>query len=158
MKSTTILSILVLALVSLSCSDDPQRPTFAFELNQLRAAPDTLAVDSLQMVLEADVWRDFLPGTSDISLQLRVKVVEAEAKEIPEEFTVAQAWVINGSSAWELESQHATRVFSNGLELFFAGGPHWGPDIAVDVVVSILDENGKLYLVQARDQWIFSTV
>jgi hypothetical protein len=33
-------------------------------------------------------------------------------------------------------------------------GPKWGPDIYVDVVVQIIDEEGNAYLLRASDQEI----
>jgi hypothetical protein len=88
-----------------------------------------------------------------------VIVHEVESQEVPEEIELAQTWVINGESAWELEARHAVNQHStNRFEKIFTGGPYWGPEIAVDVVVSIVGSVGSLNLLQARDQWIHSTL
>lgn len=86
-------------------------------------------------------------------LLVRIKVVAAKAKAIPQELVADTVWLIKGKDIWQSslkEVPSRTPIF----DAMVRGGPPWPTGIKVDVVVRLRDKDGKSYLLRAPDQLI----
>jgi hypothetical protein len=169
MHPARVIVVLVLVgglLGAVGCSDDPFTGTLrpvvpTVPLDQLAAAPDTLAVAGCDLTLETYLWRDFMPisppdGKPLIAL---IRVVEANQQEIPAGIDARYLWVVNGAQVWATTFSDEPRPETpkHVLERIARNGPKWGPKIEVDVIVGVTTASGDLYLLRAADQWIHRT-
>jgi hypothetical protein len=81
-----------------------------------------------------------------------------------------RAWVLFGEQIWEVpdfrfrgrrlsdnKEMWINCSVSSGCEITFSEGPKWGPGVFVDVVVRLIDKEGKHHLIQAQKQYINAT-
>ena len=68
-------------------------------------------------------------------------------------------WVLKGADTWSaLPREERSRTETSPLyELVARDGPKWGPGISVDVVIRLLDGNGRTYLLRVADRPIQGT-
>jgi len=150
------LGITTFLLVLAGCESSPT--AFEREVDRLLAAPDTLHLEGADLVLEADLWRDFL--TEDPPLTASIAVTDALSRSLPDSVAVTYLWLIRGYTTWEVPSELATRVVqsTDRLELLFIGGPHWIPGTLVHVVAEIADGIGGFHLVRISDREVRGTL
>ena len=156
---------LALALLSLQCNDCTCPPTSelpAPTLQELLAAPDTLRVDGLSIVLSTFLMRDFMPLCPPDGRPLTgsLQASELAGHPLPSGSSVLEAWVIYSGELWNAPSLgpttpgHPGEVRPDRLFTGFSDGPKWGPEVAVDVVVSLRIGSRRTFFLRAPNQWI----
>ena len=175
-----IIFSLLLALMSLSFlfKENPAQmsqgqETVTVSVKELRNAPTEIVLDGKSLSLSAYLWRDFSPGAWDYKgrpLKLGLKVATTDKKAFPGGVRVGRAWVLFGEQIWEASDLRSRpRGLSDNNEAWIncsvspeciiptRDGPQWGPGVSVDVVVQLIDKEGKRHLIQAQKQYINAT-
>ncbi len=107
----------------------------------------TLVVDGRQILVEPELWRDFFPGYAPpggTPLRLGVHLRAADSLSLPRGLTGSHAWVVYQSGVWETDLALDTTWKSTCEARYWAsGGPKWGPNVAVDVTVRVIQAAGE---------------
>ena len=137
----------------------------AVSIKELRNAPAEIVLDGKSLSLSAYLWRDFSPGPfGERPLMVAVKVATSDKQPFPSRVRIDRIWVLFGEQIWA--SDFRGRAQSPSLnkegwiycsdspvcEASARGGPTWSPGVLVDVVVRLIDKEGKHHLIQARKQ------
>ena len=136
-------------------------------VKELRNASTEIVLDGKSLSLSAFLWRDLSPGPVGYIRPLlgSLKVTTSDKKAFPSGVRMERAWILFGEQIWEVpdfrfrgrrlsdnkEMQIMCSV-STGCEISFAEGPQWSPGVFVDVVVRLIDKDGKHHLIQAKKQ------
>ncbi|MEJ2637745.1 MAG: hypothetical protein P8184_20980 [Calditrichia bacterium] len=126
-------------------------------LQKLFSAPDTVTVSGKKLVLEAYLWRDFMPVSppGGKPLQAAVYVKTADGDSLPSGLQIKKIWIVKGEEAWSAAPETAGNrkppAQSDRLESKVRGGPKWEPGSAVTVVVKFRDAAGGEYFLKAAD-------
>lgn|SRR5690554_633220 len=150
--------LIILALFS-SCSFAQENGPNDLPLNTLQAAPDTLRVGEVTLVLETEMWRDFMPiaPPDGHPLVAIFRIYSPETTALPEDLIVEAGWVIHEDDVWETHFADGVMESPPGQLVRIAhGGPKWGPGILVDAVVQVR-HNNQTSLLRASDQNIMRT-
>ena len=142
-------------------------------VKELGNAPTEIVLDGKSLSLSAYLWRDFSPsawGYNGSPLMLGLKVATTDKKAFPSGVRVGRAWVLFGEQIWEASDfRSRPRGLSDNKEGWIKcsvspecviptrDGPTWGPGVFVDVVVRLIDKEGKHHLIQAQKQYINAT-
>jgi hypothetical protein len=102
-----------------------------------------------------------------------LKVATSDKKSFPSGVRIDRAWVLFGEQMWEtsefreqsegpVNNKDSNEKWVNCpdspvCEAVARGGPKWGPDVFVDVVVQLTDREGRHHLLQARKQYVNRT-
>lgn len=117
-------------------------------------SPTTLNLDGALLNLEATVWRDFMPPTepngSPMISTLQLHLVSGT--DLLSQIHLVRQYIIYNNEVW------AADLFDVGVNGSYiqgtsSGGPKWGPDVTVDVVLEFTYNNHS-YKIQAPDQTI----
>jgi hypothetical protein len=162
-----ILSILVCiaTLESFAAFTGAETP---LPLEALRGAPESIHIDGVVMQLEAQAWRDFMPGSvSDADTQspesavpgkpmiAALRVIARNGLQIPRGIRVDVAWVIWGGRVWQSQPEEQPREpAAHEVAVTMRNGPKWPPRAVVDIVVRIVDVHGAAHLLASRNQTI----
>ena len=122
---------------------------------EARNAPDRVDVAGLSYTLQADLYRDLMPGPAPtprrgVGGTIFVRAdVESNA---PDGLHAERAWLVNGSEVWEtvpfaLQTLTVDRRFH--LSLGVRDGPTWDAGSNIDVVLEFSAE-GRTYFIQDR--------
>lgn len=148
LKYTTVFFIGIL----ISCSQ--------YSIDELLSAPEQIEIDSREYILETGLYRDFQPVCPADGRPLSgvIWVVAIDSLSFPSSLDADHVWIINNNDVWDTDL--VDRVIPYEYEYKMqkrtkGDGPKWGPDIYVDVVVQIIDEEDNAYLLRASDQEIF---
>ena len=158
---------LVLALLLSGCEEDCSNtnwPLTATSVDSLLAAPQSIVVGGRTYVLEADLWRDFMPSFSaDESscsgrpLAVIVEAVTTDPSGVSPSLEMDWVWVIRDEEARETELGPAPEGGPDRLTRRALGtGPRWDTGIRVHVVVRLRDETTEM-LLRVSDQLIVRT-
>lgn len=145
-------------LIFACSSSKPSRPTIPIET--LLSAPEQVEIEGRKYVLETCMWRDFMPisppdGKPLIAI---IWVTAADSLQFPSSIDADWLWIIKDKKAWQTKFSDEERPqHPNKLEKVARDGPKWGPKIQVEVVVRLVDRQGKIYLLKASNQWISRT-
>ena len=127
----------------------------------LAAAPIRVVLAGKSLVLDASLWRDFMPISPPDGRPLTavLQVRAEDGSRVPATVGVDMVWVLNGADAWstvprEERSRNETAPI---YELVARDGPKWGPDITVDVVVRLRDQGGRDSLLRVANRPIQGT-
>lgn len=124
--------------------------------DDLRSSPEVLTIGNSSLKGAAFLYRDFMPGTYEdgSSLYSIVKVFEKDSLIIPDNISLIKQYVIKEDEVWEPDFRAEisnSYYLSNSSE----GGPYWGPNETVDVVIELEDEiAGKVYRILVSSQEI----
>lgn len=133
-------------------------------VKELKNAPAEIVVDGKSLSLSTSPWRDFSPGPPADArpLMLGLKVVTTDKKDFPSGVRVERVWLIFGEQIWDVSPRisdlSATQQrwikcsISPECEVPTQKGPTDGPIFFVDVVVRLIDKQGKPHLIQAKKQ------
>jgi hypothetical protein len=124
--------------------------------SDLAAAPTRVALAGKTLVLDASLWRDFMPISPPDGKPLTavLQVRADDGSEVPATVVADMVWVLNGADTWstmprEERSRHETAPI---YELVARDGPKWGPGITVDVVVRLHDQSGRHFLLRVANR------
>jgi hypothetical protein len=134
----------------------------------LRNAPQSIRIDGVALHLEAEVWRDFMPGwvPSDTQseepnvpgkpMTAELRVVARNGLQIPQKLRVEVAWVMLRQQIWQSQpaEEQPRDPAAHEVAVTIRNGPKWPPQARVDIVVRIVDGNGATYLLASRGQKI----
>ena len=129
---------------------------------RLADVPAQAALGAVTLGLEAEAWRNQMPGpggpgANDQGLLLTVRVKRIEGAVFASDVRADSAWVVQGSETWATAlAEHSRDPAGRAIEAGAAGGPRWEPKSTVDVVVSIRDGSGHRALVASRKVEIVS--
>jgi len=157
---TTLILGAWLGAMLAGCSDNSTTPAGGFTLSKLGSTPDTLTVGGRDYVLHATLWRDFMPISPPDGKPLNVVVrfVALDGEPIPAGTELTSLWVVNGIMVWNTSDlKPGATTPDSEIERVAGGGPKWGPDIRVDVLVEVPFDDESTYKVQVRDQEITAT-
>lgn len=140
-----VLSLLLVCVIA-GCQTAPSEP----DPGDLRRVPTTAVVGGQPFTLPVDLWRDFMPFGPPNGKPLAVVV------RLPQHLAtvaVERIWVIFGDEQWSAVAEQVP-----GTQDWVArNGPKWGPDVRVDVVALLREDNGRGVLVRAADRLIQRT-
>lgn len=135
-------------------------------VKELKNAPAEIVVDGKSLSLSTSPWRDYSPGPPGYGrpLMLGLKVVTTDKKDFPGGVRVDRVWLVFGEQIWDVTPRisdlSATKQrwikcsVSPECEVPTQMGPTEGPIFFVDVVVRLIDKEGKPHLIQAKKQRI----
>jgi hypothetical protein len=151
------LSTFALALLLAGCENTT---AISPQPSLLRDAPTQVRVDGYDLLLTADLWRDFMPvappdGQPMVAV-LRIRT--ADGRPFPEGVTADKVSVVQGDQVWTAATrqEHSSQQ-ANTLEVVARDGPRWDPGSRVDVIVYLHDAAGREYRLRAPDQLIQRT-
>jgi hypothetical protein len=133
------------------------------DLEDLTAAPEAIVISGRAYTLETYLYRDFMPISPPDGQPLIavIRVTAEDRKPFPSNLDADQIWVIRSKDIWEAKlssgSSSGDPTRQHQLEKVAQDGPKWGPGIYVDVVVRVVESNGKGYLLRASNQYIART-
>lgn len=155
--------LVIFCLVSFQLLFSGSRKPKDYTPQQLKSAADTLHIQNTHLTLDTYLWRDFMPQSPPDGKPLRaaINVIPLGNVFIPDGVEADKFWILKENEVWSgpLKSVREDLPAQNRvkLEKMAQGGPKWGPGIAVTVVVQIIDQDGKLYLLKVSDQLIHRT-
>ena len=118
-------------------------------------AVDTLSIDSGQFILEAELWRDFMPICPvDGRLMISINwLVNLDSVQVPSNLDMTKQYVILNDSIWISDYTDETRMtYDYKLERISRDGPKWGPNVEVDVISKITDSTiDTIYFIKAEN-------
>jgi hypothetical protein len=137
-------------------------------IKNLRNVPTEIVVEGRSLSLSTYPWRDFMPTTfpapNGSPLMVVLKVASSDNKPLPSGMRLERAWVLFGEEMWEASDfRSGRRPVKDGwiicaetpvCEATIRGGPKWGPGVFVDVVVRLIDKEGRHHLLRAPKQLI----
>jgi len=140
-------------------------------VKELRNAPTEIVLDGKSLSASANLWRDFMPGPpGNRPLRASLKVTTSDKTAFPSGVRMERAWILFGEQIWEVPDFRfrGKRISDNkeiwimcsvstGCEISTAEGPEWSPGVLVDVVMRLIDKEGKHHLIQAKQQKIEAT-
>jgi hypothetical protein len=125
-------------------------------------AVETLIIGSNTFVLDAYLWRDFMPvsppdGKPMISINW---LISTNLVKIPDNIDMVKQYVFYNDSVWVSTYENETRPDqpAHKIEKVSRNGPKWGPKINVDVVSQIHDsKTNKHYYIQRKKVFVERT-
>jgi hypothetical protein len=122
-------------------------------------APTVLSVNDREYILDAFIWRDFMPST-DPGLQLlmaAIDLVDQDSTDMADNVALEFLWLVKGDTTWATTFTDEGRLnLGYKLHEMARNGPEWEIGAQVDVVVKVLIEN-KEYRLQLAGQTIQAT-
>ena len=118
---------------------------------------DTLVYDSSKHVIEAEVYRNFFPGSSIPTkrpLIAQVSLVNLDSVKISTDLDITKIYIIRDPLIWVSSptSTSSQNIPEYKLSKFSNDGPEWDTNILVDVVLEIRNSFTKeSYLLIVRD-------
>lgn len=110
--------------------------------DDLKSSPTTLNIGGSYFTLDAVLWRDFMPPTEPNGkpMSSKVQLNLISGPDILSNITFVRQYVIYGTEIWAADI-YFIGVNSNFIEGTSSGGPKWGPDVNVDVVLEFKYDN-----------------
>lgn len=128
---------------------------------ELITAPETITIGGKSLLIEAHLWRDFMPlsppGGRPLIASITLKT--ADGTNLPKGIEVVSVWVFNGEAVWFSPQNKFTtqRDDPTAINLVIRDGPKWGPGINVDVIVELKDAENRSFLLRVSRQPILRT-
>jgi len=176
MTKRLFITMVVLSFFSCNCGDTDEGLKFDEgpvygqmvkidnEILQIRTkADETLTIGSNSFVLEAYLWRDFMPicppnGKLMISINW---LVSTESAKIPDNISMVKQYVFYKDSVWVSNYENVIPTPSlpeNKKEGVSRNGPKWGPNIYVDIISQIHDsKTNQDYFIEQKNVLIHKT-
>ncbi len=132
-------------------------------LARLRIAPSVLEIGDARVVLDAYLWRDFMPviggdSKSGKPMMAVIKLAAAPGSTLPSGVDAQLVWLVRGTEIWAGSFMKEERTADpRAVEKVFRNGPLWPPGEAVDVIVEVLDAAGGKHLLRASGVKIHQT-
>ena len=158
---TKRLFIIMVALSFLSCDREEKSKV---EILQIREkAVETLTIGLNSFVLDAYLWRDFMPvSPKDGKPMTSINwLVCTNSIKIPDNISMVKQYVIYNDEVWETNYENevpAPSLPEYKLERISRNGPKWGPKIYVDVISQIRDsKTNKDYYIERKNVYVERT-
>lgn len=144
-----LLSAVFIIFTAAGCDRDgissiDDNPTYG----ELLKSPQIIEIGRQEFVLSAFLWRDFMPVSPPDGKEMTaiVKVIVADSSKFPTSIKAGRMWVINDNLVWS--TTFSETQFGGDYELVKVarGGPKWGPEIDVDIVVELIVSDKRFYL------------
>ncbi|WP_229068452.1 hypothetical protein [Actinoplanes sp. DH11] len=122
------------------------------------AVPETVTVAGATVRIEAYLWRDFMPICPPDGQPLIASVrILAEPAALPATLRADRIVVVHGGEVWvaPLVEEYPGSREAAGFQVVARNGPKWDPNVTVDVVVELRDE--QRYVVGASGVLIHET-
>ena len=161
------LLIITTLIVLISCDKEDKDESniridreFILELNS--KAFDTLIIESNKFVLNAYLYRDFMPiSPSDGKALISVNWIKnIDSIEISDNIDLIEQYVINNDSIWisNYENESSVNQPKYKIEKISRNGPKWGPKIYVDVISKVHDSQTDIdYYIRTKNIYIERT-
>ncbi|MCK4530855.1 MAG: hypothetical protein KAU44_06720 [Candidatus Marinimicrobia bacterium] len=159
------LLILIIIFSFVSCMDNDETEVevtvdaqLAYDL--LNDASDTLIIADRSYILEAFLWRDFMPGDNmDHSLTAVNHLVALDSLSIPANIDLTKQYVILSDSIWIADyTDQRDSMVDYKLSRVSRQGPEWGPNISVNIVAEVTEETADTtYHIKVENIVIFAT-
>ena len=125
-------------------------------------AVETLIIGGNSFVLEAYLWRDFMPvSSSDGNLLISINwLTDINSVKIPDNIRMLQQYVIYGGSIWiaNYENEASPNQLVYRIEKVSRNGPQWGPKVYVDVISKVRDsKTDKIHYIKCKNAYIERT-
>lgn len=134
----------------------------AVETMDLSQAQIEVSIDGRGYRLLAEMWRNHIPRIEGSPLQrpmlVLIWVSAVDGNPIPDAILADSVWLVQGDDIWqgefsdELRLQDPSRRHQH--ERIARDGPLWEPGSVVDVIVRVLDGDGRYYLLKINQQRI----
>jgi hypothetical protein len=152
------LTALTATLVLHACG--AQAPT-APSPTDLAAAPTRVVFAGTSLVLDAELWRDFMPVTPPDGRPLIavLRVRTEDGSRVPAAVGADTVWLLSGGDTWSTtpREEQSRDDTAPAYELVARDGPKWAPGTAVDVVVRLHDRAGRQALLRVANSPIKAT-
>ncbi len=139
----------------------PSEPVISPVPAEVRAAPERVSIGGTDLLLGAELWRDFMPISPPDGKPLAalVWVATRDSSRLTIPIEADSCWVIYGDSAWvsALTKEPVSEADSVAVRFRTSGGPKWGPGVTVDVVVRLIPTSGGGLLLKAAGRTISRT-
>jgi hypothetical protein len=157
MRRISVTITFVAALVG--CGQTPTAPSDVSR-EQLASAPTRVVADGVELTLTTFLTRDFMPISppdgKPLGGVLRIKT--ETGTPVPTSIVVSASWILFNSEMWSASVEQRPRAETPpNYEVIVQGGPKWGPDVMVDVIVRLRDSAGAESLLRAPKQLIAGT-
>jgi hypothetical protein len=150
--------IITLFAVLLSACEKPSVIDDAELLNRLMTnSVDTLVYNSSKHVIEAELYRNFFPGSSIPTkrpLIAEVSLVNLDSVRISSNLDITKMYIIRDPLIWVSSPTYTNSqsISEYKLSKFSNDGPEWDTKILVDVVVEIRNSiKSENYLLIVKD-------
>ena len=150
--------IIALFVALMSACEKPGVIGDAELLNRLLTnSADTLVYNSSKHVIEAELYRNFFPGSSIPTkrpLIAQVYLVNLDSVKISTDLDITKIYIIRDPLIWVSSpvSTSSQNIPEYKLSKFSNDGPEWDTNILVDVVVEIRNSvKSENYLMIVRD-------
>jgi len=148
--------IIICSIFIISCSDPISSPS-DIPIDELLSAPETLSIDNKNIVLNTSIYLDLMPGVSETPMIVQINLETVDSSDIPTSINPKSLYIVNQSEVWKTffsnESPRESEIKPFRIVKKAREGPKWGPNIFVDIIVS-LEISNKIYLIRVSDQYI----
>ncbi len=160
-----ILLITVFSL-TISCCGTRSNSKCVDETAELTTnAPIQFAIDGRTYHLETYLYRNFMPSMGPPKVHSLISILYLTAdgeEEIDHTFSVTDLIMTNGELTWEvnltdddvLTMKKSDYFGRKSVEAMFPSKLEWKPGKKVNVILTVIDENGQSYRVMAENQEI----
>lgn len=157
MKSTLIIAA-IFAMGFTTCKRE-SLDNQADLAKKLRTSKSEVKLGDNLLLIEAELWRDFMPIAPEDGHPLRSLIVLSDKNglELPSGIELGKQYVIKDNEVWTAEFEDTRQYDTFRFEGFSSGGPKWGPEAAVDVVLEFR-YRGKPYFVMVTNRTIIKTM
>jgi hypothetical protein len=127
----------------------------------LLSAPEILSIEGKHIKLSTDIILNLepisSPNPSPNRLMAIIYLETVDSTIIPEGIDFNKIYIIKDQDVWDStlnKEEHLNEELGQDKIAAIARyGPHWGPNIYVDVVVNF-KSNGKNYLIKSKNQFV----
>jgi len=163
MRKYILILIVIFSFISCMNNDENEEGVIidaqrAAEL--LNNASDTLIIADRSYVLEAFLWRDFMPGDNDDhSLTSVNHLVALDSLSIPTNIDLTKQYVILSDSIWIADyTDQRDTIYDYKLSRVSREGPEWGINKSVSVVAELTQTTvNSTYFIKVENISIIAT-
>ena len=119
-----------------------------------QTVPEMIEIDGVEFTLSTYLWRDFMPITDENGRELAavVYVATADSSMFPSDISADLMWVYYKNDIWGAALENGSQPDYNfRIKKSANGGPKWETGILVDVVVRLIDDEGKYFYIKETD-------
>lgn len=153
------LFIVIVPFLILSCGQEKMDNELISQLK--REAVEILTINSNSFLLDAYLWRDFMPGNNQNGMISINWLISTDSVKIPDNISMVKQYVIYKDEIWVADYENeapAPNLPKYKLERISRNGPKWETEIYVDIISQIYDSKArKDYFVRCKNVKIIST-